>query len=361
MSDLDGVPRAILDEINPPKKIEKEASSWAAQDDGPVQPQPQVQPPPQPAAAQSAITGRTVAKIALGGVAAIGAAAVIAPGALIVGPVLGFFGFSSGGVIAGSIAAGVQGMIGNVAAGSLFAICQSAAAGGAGAAVLTGAAAQAGGVVAAVAATAAVALNESGKKAEEDENGDNDGENGDGDDDDDDDFDDDKTAVGSDDDRHPSVPCTQANRTVCTEAYCHMGAKEPSEPTKTVGLRQPVLNHSRHMSDIWRNTGLGAAAVFGIVTVAAPRALVVAPVLRLLGFRSRGIVPGSIAAGLKSKIGNVPAGSLFAIAESAGAAGAGAAVLAGAARAGGALVATAAVAAASLQGGGEEIAKEKTE
>lgn len=47
-------------------------------------------------------------------------------GATVVTPaVLAFAGFSAGGVVAGSIAAGVQSSIGNVAAGSMFATLQS--------------------------------------------------------------------------------------------------------------------------------------------------------------------------------------------------------------------------------------------
>lgn len=44
---------------------------------------------------------------------------------------LGTVGFSSTGVVGGSIAAGIQASIGNVAAGSAFAACQSMAMGGA--------------------------------------------------------------------------------------------------------------------------------------------------------------------------------------------------------------------------------------
>lgn len=39
-------------------------------------------------------------------------------------------GFGTGGVVAGSVATAIQSTIGNVAAGSLFAACQSAAASG---------------------------------------------------------------------------------------------------------------------------------------------------------------------------------------------------------------------------------------
>ena len=50
----------------------------------------------------------------------------ISLGAVVVAPaVLTIVGFSSGGVVAGSIAAGVQSSIGNVAAGSMFATLQS--------------------------------------------------------------------------------------------------------------------------------------------------------------------------------------------------------------------------------------------
>lgn len=57
--------------------------------------------------------------------AGIGLVAVaVAPAALTV------VGFSSGGVVAGSIAAGVQSSIGNVAAGSIFATLQSVGATG---------------------------------------------------------------------------------------------------------------------------------------------------------------------------------------------------------------------------------------
>jgi len=61
----------------------------------------------------------------------------------IVPAALGTVGFSSTGVVGGSIAAGIQASIGNVAAGSAFAACQSMAMGGAiapAAAAATGAA-----------------------------------------------------------------------------------------------------------------------------------------------------------------------------------------------------------------------------
>ena len=45
--------------------------------------------------------------------------------AFVAKPILGLVGFSSAGVVAGSIAAGIQSTIGNVAAGSLFALAQA--------------------------------------------------------------------------------------------------------------------------------------------------------------------------------------------------------------------------------------------
>nr|GAT54527.1 predicted protein [Mycena chlorophos] len=71
-------------------------------------------------------------------------ATVAAP--LVLVGVIQAIGFGSGGVVAGSIAATLHSAIGNVAAGSLFAICQSIGAGGAALAVAAPAAAVVGGV-----------------------------------------------------------------------------------------------------------------------------------------------------------------------------------------------------------------------
>ncbi|KAK0224633.1 hypothetical protein EDD85DRAFT_234815 [Armillaria nabsnona] len=49
---------------------------------------------------------------------------------VIVPPILGWFGFGAAGPVTGTIAAGIQSGIGNVAAGSLFAHLQSMAMGG---------------------------------------------------------------------------------------------------------------------------------------------------------------------------------------------------------------------------------------
>ncbi|KAK1773530.1 hypothetical protein QBC45DRAFT_427457 [Copromyces sp. CBS 386.78] len=59
-----------------------------------------------------------------------GGLTVVAAPALLTGPVLSMMGFGSSGVVGGSVAAGIQGMIGNVVAGSWFATATSAAMGG---------------------------------------------------------------------------------------------------------------------------------------------------------------------------------------------------------------------------------------
>ncbi|KAM0453467.1 hypothetical protein ACHAO4_005060 [Trichoderma viride] len=77
--------------------------------------------------------------------------AVVAAPALIIAPIMGIagmVGFTPAGVAGASIASALQASIGNVAAGSLFATIQSAAAGGYGVAALTGTAQAVGGAVA---------------------------------------------------------------------------------------------------------------------------------------------------------------------------------------------------------------------
>lgn len=68
---------------------------------------------------------------------ATSAVVMIAP-ALVTAPFLAVAGFGAAGVQAGSIAAGVQAGVGNVAAGSVFAVLQSAGAGGAGIVAVNG-------------------------------------------------------------------------------------------------------------------------------------------------------------------------------------------------------------------------------
>ncbi|EXJ53836.1 hypothetical protein A1O7_09172 [Cladophialophora yegresii CBS 114405] len=91
-----------------------------------------------------------VAACAVAGTAGV---ALMAAPALASVPVLSAMGFTAGGVQAvsfnetGTLAATIHGGIGNVAAGSIFATAQSAAAGGAGLAVVNGAAQICGGVI----------------------------------------------------------------------------------------------------------------------------------------------------------------------------------------------------------------------
>ncbi|CAI4214011.1 unnamed protein product [Parascedosporium putredinis] len=89
--------------------------------------------------------------------AAAGATAVIIPG-VVVAPVLAVAGFGAQGIIGGSIAAGIQATIGNVAAG-VFAIFQSAGMAGYGAGIVNGGV-QIAGVVAAAAAAAVTGFKE---------------------------------------------------------------------------------------------------------------------------------------------------------------------------------------------------------
>ncbi|KAK0204557.1 hypothetical protein DFS33DRAFT_1382454 [Desarmillaria ectypa] len=61
----------------------------------------------------------------------IGVIAGVALTPVIVPSILGLFGFGAAGPVAGGLAAGIQSGIGNVAAGSFFALVQSMAMGGA--------------------------------------------------------------------------------------------------------------------------------------------------------------------------------------------------------------------------------------
>lgn len=87
------------------------------------------------------------ATLACAGVGTVGVVLLAAPMAA-VAPALGLAGFSSGGIVGGSIAAGAQAGIGSVAAGSTFATLQSAAMGGYGVAAVAGVVQAIGGVIA---------------------------------------------------------------------------------------------------------------------------------------------------------------------------------------------------------------------
>ena len=64
-------------------------------------------------------------------------------------------------------------------------------------------------------------------------------------------------------------------------------------------------------SNIWKKIGIGAAITGGVIATVA-----LIPIG--LGFGTAGIVGGSIAAGIQAAIGNVAAGSLFAVCTSLG-------------------------------------------
>ncbi|OAR01202.1 hypothetical protein LLEC1_05681 [Akanthomyces lecanii] len=86
----------------------------------------------------------------LAAVALVAGVGIVAAPALVTAPILAAVGFTPGGVLARSAAAAAQSGIGNVAAGSAFAVCQSAAAGGYGALVVNGAVQAAGVGIAAI-------------------------------------------------------------------------------------------------------------------------------------------------------------------------------------------------------------------
>ncbi|KAK3400287.1 hypothetical protein B0T20DRAFT_181340 [Sordaria brevicollis] len=112
----------------------------------------------------------TAASVGLG---LVGATIVVAP-AVVTAPVvgaLGLLGFGSGGIVGGSMAAGMQAMIGNVAAGSWFASLTSTAMGGYGLAGLT-TAVQSFGAYTSVTGLITGLMN----RNEDEDNGENDGE-----------------------------------------------------------------------------------------------------------------------------------------------------------------------------------------
>ena len=65
------------------------------------------------------------------------------------------------------------------------------------------------------------------------------------------------------------------------------------------------------MSNFWKKVGIGAAITGGVIAGVA-----LLPIT--LGFGTSGIVAGSVAAGIQSVIGNVAAGSVFAVCTSLG-------------------------------------------
>ncbi|KAL4776240.1 hypothetical protein BDW60DRAFT_203289 [Aspergillus nidulans var. acristatus] len=113
-----------------------------------------------------------------------------------------------------------------------------------------------------------------------------------------------------------------------------------TEGTKiAVTYGQPVLESLAGLAALaaeWaaENPGSAASTAAGIAVIAAP-GLVVVPTLSILGFGPGGVQACSFAASAQSVVGNVAAGSTFATLQSAGAGGAGSAVINGVAQAGG--------------------------
>ncbi|KAL4756425.1 uncharacterized protein BDW70DRAFT_14433 [Aspergillus foveolatus] len=115
--------------------------------------------------------------------------------------------------------------------------------------------------------------------------------------------------------------------------------KASTEGTKiAVTYGQPVLEGFASLAALaaeWaaKNPGSAASTAAGIAVIAAP-GLVVAPTLSILGFGPGGVQACSLAASAQGVVGNVAAGSTFATLQSAGAGGAGLAVIDGVVQAG---------------------------
>jgi len=110
----------------------------------------------------AAKAGRMVVENRLAVASVVSGATVALCPDLVITPVLRPLGFTPDGIVAGSLAAAAQSRLGDVAAGGMFAFCQSAAAGGYGATSLSSTASAA---VVAV-AKAVVAMNQFGRDDE---------------------------------------------------------------------------------------------------------------------------------------------------------------------------------------------------
>ncbi|KAF4952336.1 hypothetical protein FGADI_6826 [Fusarium gaditjirri] len=205
----------------------------------------------------------------------LGAGMVIAPG-LVVTPAISAAGFTAEGVVAGSLAAGIQSVSDDTASNSAFAICQSYATGGFGTAVIHGFV-QGTGV---------------------------------------------GVGLGS-----------IFSKWKHNVKYCKSESLDNTDGSKADG------------TDKEDNTGLRRVVmVAGAAMIVAP-VIVAGPALAIAGFGASGIVAGSAAAGIQSGIGSVVAGSAFAILQSAGAGGAGLAVVNGVVQAAGVVLSGSGIAA----------------
>ncbi|KAF3073856.1 hypothetical protein CFAM422_004231 [Trichoderma lentiforme] len=233
--------------------------------------------------------------------------------AIITAPIMGIaglMGFTSGGIAAASIASGAQAGMGSVAAGSSFAVMQSAAAGGYGLGILTGIIQAVGGVAAAVGGIGVGIQAWLGASAGKDA----------------------PTKATA----HSETANAVKNDDIVGECSSINAA------TQDTGVVAGTITQLRKIA--WENPLLTAATVVtgtGLLVVAAP-AIVTAPLISLAGaagFTSGGIAATSAATTVHASIGNVAAGSIFATLQSAAAGGYGVGVLTGAAQTAGGAVA----------------------
>ncbi|KAF3484466.1 uncharacterized protein GIQ15_03790 [Arthroderma uncinatum] len=135
---------------------------------------------------------------------------------------------------------------------------------------------------------------------------------------------------------------SSAVTTVTSEGSQLVAAYGPQMLEKASGITHVVYQGAGEATE-WgiENPLLATAAVVGsagVLVIAAP-GIVTMPALAAMGFTSTGVQLGSAAAVVQGTIGNVAAGSLFAVAQSAGAGGAGLVAINGGVQAGGALAA----------------------
>ncbi|KAF5567791.1 interferon-induced 6-16 [Fusarium phyllophilum] len=227
----------------------------------------------------------------------LGAGMVIAPG-LVVAPAISAAGFTTEGVSAGSLAAGIQSVTEEVASNSAFAICQSYATGGFGTAVIHGFV-QGTGV--------GVGFGSIFSKW--------------------------KHNV-----KHCQSECldnANGSKADGSGQEDNSGLNQDKEIKTTYLLS--IFLQTRKMQ-LLQNMTSTAMIITGTALVVAP-AIVVGPALIAAGFGVGGVAAGSAAAGIQSGIGSVVAGSAFATLQSAGAGGAGLAIVNGVAQGTGAVVA----------------------
>ncbi|KAF5683147.1 hypothetical protein FDENT_7330 [Fusarium denticulatum] len=267
-----------------------------------------------------------------------GAGMVIAPG-LVVAPAISAAEFTTEGVFARSLAAGIQSVTEDVASNSAFAICQSYATGGFGTAVTHGFVQGTGDVVGLGSIFSKWKHNVNCCKSESLDNADRPKADGSGQED--------NTGLNRDREMEPA--------SLILFLFSSWTPQEPEEPNIdavwTIDYLSPFhLSLTRKMQ-LLQNTSSTAMMATGAVLVVVP-GLVATLILGILAFGAGGIAAGSAAAGIQSGIGSVAAGSAFATLQSAGAGGAGLAVVNGVVQASGAIVGASGLA-AKLKGQGD--------